>query len=71
MPDSLKKTKAFLDKSVERLVSRKFLAWIVATCMVFYGILDGDNWVAITLTYIGTQALVDTAVAWKHGPSIN
>jgi len=33
-----------------------------------YGAVTSDNWTAITLAYIGTQALVDMAVQWKHGP---
>ena len=35
--------------------------------LVFQGSVTSDNWVAVTLAYIGTQALVDMATAWKHG----
>ena len=65
------KLKAFADKHVERFISRKFLAWVVATGLCAYGTVTSDNWTAITLAYIGTQALVDMAVKWKHGPSDN
>ena len=61
------RVKAFLDKHVERFISRKFLAWITATGLTIHGTVSSDNWVAVTLAYIGTQALVDMAVAWKHG----
>ena len=60
--------KAFADKHVERLISRKFLAWTTATGALFGGALDGDNWVAVTLVYIGSQAMVDLATRWKFGP---
>ncbi len=60
--------KAFADKYTERFISRKFLAGIVATGLCAYGTVTSDNWTAITLAYIGTQALVDMAVRWKHGP---
>ena len=60
--------KAFTDKYVERFISRKFLAWLTATGLCAYGTVTSDNWTAITLAYIGTQALVDMAVQWKHGP---
>ena len=60
--------KAFADKHVERFISRKFLAWLTATGLAGYGIVSSSDWVAVTLAYIGTQALVDMAVAWKHGP---
>lgn len=59
--------KSFADKYVERFISRKFLAWLTATCLCMYGSVTSDNWTAITLAYIGTQALVDMAVQWKHG----
>jgi len=59
--------KAFADKYIERFISRKFLAWITATALCVYGVVTSDNWTAITLAYIGTQALVDMAVQWKHG----
>lgn len=63
--------KAFTDKYIEKFISRKFLAWITATCLCAYGTVSSDNWAAITLAYIGTQALVDMAVQWKHGPKDN
>ena len=59
--------KAFADKYVEKFISRKFLAWVTATLLCAYGVVTSDNWTAITLAYIGTQALVDMAVQWKHG----
>ena len=55
------KVKAWFDKNVERFISRKFLAWGTATYLV------ATNWVAVTLVYIGSQALVDLATQWKHG----
>ena len=61
--------KAFLDKHVERFISRKFLAWGTATWLCYHGTVTSDNWSAITLAYIGSQALVDLAVQWKHGRS--
>ena len=31
------------------------------------GSLTSGDWVAVTLAYIGSQALVDLAAQWKHG----
>ncbi len=59
--------KSFADKHVERFISRKFLAWITATGLALSGSLTSGDWVAVTLAYIGSQALVDLAVQWKHG----
>ena len=60
--------KAFTDKYIEKFISRKFLAWITATGLCAYGMVTSSDWVAVTLAYIGSQALVDLAVQWKHGP---
>jgi len=59
--------KAFADRHVERFISRKFLAWTTATVLAVTGALTSGDWVAVTLAYIGSQALVDLAVQWKHG----
>ena len=63
------KVRAFLDKHTERFISRKFLAWVTATGLVYTGSVTSEDWVAVTLVYIGSQALVDLATQWKHGPS--
>ena len=59
--------KAFADRHVEKFISRKFLAWLTATGLAVFGSLTSGDWVAVTLAYIGSQALVDLAVQWKHG----
>jgi hypothetical protein len=59
--------KAIADKYTERFISRKFLAWLTATGLCAYGTVTSSDWVAVTLAYIGSQALVDLALQWKHG----
>lgn len=63
------RVKAFTDKYVERFISRKFLAWGTATYLCLSGSVTSSDWVAVTLAYIGSQALVDLATKWKHGPT--
>ena len=63
----MKKMKAWLDKHIERFISRKFLAWGTAPYLVLTHSLTSEDWVAVTLAYIGSQALVDLATQWKHG----
>jgi hypothetical protein len=63
------KAMALLDRNIEQFISRKFLAWVTATAMCVAGSVGSDDWVAVTMAYIGTQALVDAAVKWKHGVS--
>jgi hypothetical protein len=58
---------AIIDRLSERLISRKFLAWITATLLLaFTSNLDPDNWVIVTSIYIGGQTVID-AVAKLRG----
>ena len=59
--------KSWLDKNLQRFISRKFLAWGTATFLVANHALTSEDWVAVTLVYIGSEALVDLAQRWKHG----
>ena len=61
----MKKAKAWLDKHTERFISRKFLAWGTATFLTYANMLTSEDWVAVTLVYIGAQALVDAATQWR------
>jgi hypothetical protein len=57
----------FIDGALEKLVSRKLLAWGTATVLTLQGALHSEDWVAVTVIYIGSQAAVDLAKAWKNG----
>ena len=63
----MKRARAWLDKQVQRFISRKFLAWGTATYLVLSNSLTSEDWVAVTLVYIGSQAMVDLATTWRHG----
>ena len=59
--------KAFADRHLERFLSRKLLVWSTTTALLAYDKLDGEQFVAISLAYIGSQGLADIATAWKSG----
>ncbi|HUW48366.1 MAG TPA: hypothetical protein VMW36_06455 [Patescibacteria group bacterium] len=48
-----------IDKLLGRAVSRKLLVWATATTALFFGIVQPENWVEISMIYIGSQAAVD------------
>ena len=50
---------AVLDKALEKLVSRKLLVWVFATCGVPLHFIDGEQWMQISVVYIGSQAASD------------
>ena len=59
--------KAFVDRHLERYLSRKLLVWLATTGLLFADKLNGEQWVAIALAYIGSQGAADIATAWKSG----
>jgi len=58
-----------LDKTLSKLVSRKLMVWLTATGLMLTEAvpLRSEDWVAISLAYIGIQGLADIATQWKHG----
>ena len=61
--------KAVIDKAVAKIVSRKFTVFILSTLFLCFDKLSGDQWVAVSLGYIGIQGVADIATRWKHGGS--
>ena len=59
--------KGKLDKLLERFTSRKLLVWLTCTGLLVFGEVNMAVWETLSLAYVGSQAFVDAAVAWKHG----
>ena len=60
---------AILDRGLNKLMSRKLMVWLTATGFMLLDVvpLRSEDWVAISLAYIGIQGLADIATQWKHG----
>jgi hypothetical protein len=56
-----------LDRLISKLTSRKLLVWLTATGLALAGSVTSEDWVAVALVYIGSEALVDIAAVWRHG----
>ena len=58
-----------IDKGLNKLISRKLMVWATATFFMLMETvpLTSEDWVAISLAYIGSQGLADIASVWKHG----
>ena len=61
------RVKAFADKHLERFMSRKLLVWLSTTSLLLAEYVNSEQWVAISLAYIGSQGLADIATAYKSG----
>jgi hypothetical protein len=55
-----------IDKGLEKMVSRKLLVWVIATAGVPLGFLDGEQWVQLSMIYIGSQAAMDFALQYTR-----
>jgi hypothetical protein len=56
-----------LDQWLGKWASRKLIVWGTATVFLGLGTLASDDWVAVSLAYIGLQGAADIAAKWKHG----
>jgi hypothetical protein len=58
-----------LDSVLDKLLSRKLMVWLTATVLMLTNTvpLQSDDWVAISLAYIGIEGLADIATRWRHG----
>lgn len=54
-----------IDVLSEKILSRKLMVWIVATGFLGFGKITPDEWMSISLGYIGIQGVADLATKWK------
>jgi len=57
--------KQLIDSNIKKFISRKLLVWLTTTGLLLIDKVDGEQWIAIALAYIGSQGLADIATAWK------
>ena len=51
--------KGFVDKYLNKFISKKLTVFIIATLFICYSKIDPINWVNLSMVYIGSQACVD------------
>lgn len=54
-----------IDIALEKLVSRKLFVLVLSISLLFFGKLDGTQFVDVAKIYIGTQAVVDAVQMLK------
>jgi hypothetical protein len=60
---------SLIDKSLEKIVSRKLLVWVIATAGVPLGFLTGEQWMQLSMVYIGSQAAMDFVLGYTKARS--
>ena len=48
-----------LDQLLAKAVSRKLLVWLVATLMLWFGLLAPGDWLVVAGIYLGIQGATD------------
>ena len=56
-----------IDHWLGKWASRKLVVWLSSTALLVADKVNGDQWVAISLAYIGLQGASDIASKWRHG----
>jgi hypothetical protein len=56
-----------IDTWLGKWASRKLVVWLSSTALLVADKVNGDQWVAISLAYVGLQGAADIASKWKHG----
>ena len=54
-----------VDQFQAKIISRKLLVFIAATCLLIWSTLDPETWAMIAVIYIGGQSAIDIAKVWK------
>lgn len=47
---------AVVDRGLQKVISRKLLVWFIGTIGVPLGYISGDQWIQLSMVYIGSQA---------------
>lgn len=54
-----------IDVLSEKVLSRKLLVWITASVFLGFGKITPEEWMGISLGYIGVQGVADLAAKWR------
>ena len=65
MKEAEKEGVGLVDVLSEKLLSRKLMVWLVATVFLGLSRITADEWMSISLVYIGIQGISDFATKWK------
>lgn len=59
----------FLDKYINKFISRKLLVLIVGTFLLCFGLINGEIWVTLASFYITVEGITDGIIAHNTSKS--
>jgi hypothetical protein len=66
-----KEEEGLIDIVLSKLTSRKLLIAIIATVLVIYGKITGDNWEKVIMVYLVSQSAADYVIKRYFGSTDN
>jgi hypothetical protein len=65
MAEAKKEGVGIIDVLSEKVLSRKLLVWITASVFLGFSKITPEEWMGISLGYIGVQGVADLATKWR------
>ena len=63
--EKITKGRAILDFFQSKIISRKFMVFIIATVFLCLKMINSEHWVMISGAYLGTNVLEQFSNVWK------
>jgi len=60
-----------LDTLINKWISRKLFVFIIATLLLWFADLESSDWTMIAVTYLGSQTVLDSVVAYNKSKNNN
>jgi len=57
--------KEFIDKYLGKAISKTFTVFLIATAYLFFGKLNGSQWIVIATVYLGSTKVTETILKLK------
>lgn len=57
--------KEFIDKYFGKAISKTFFVFLIATFFLYFNKIDGEQWIIVAATYIGSTKVTETILKLK------
>ena len=55
----------FIDKYFNKAISKTFTVFLIATSYLYFGMLNGSQWILIATVYLGSTKITETILKLK------
>lgn len=61
---TMEQAKEFIDKYLQKFISRKLLVFIITTVLLLTGYVTNEQWMAISVAYVGVEGFADIVLRY-------